>query len=68
MPIYEYQCKKCESKFEVLQSINADNRGLICPSCDASEPTKVFSRFAPLGNGKPPTTCEMSSTCEMGST
>ena len=52
MPIYEYQCKTCESKFEILQSINADNSELVCPDCGAEKPMKVFSSFASLGNGK----------------
>ncbi|MFQ6041392.1 MAG: zinc ribbon domain-containing protein [Candidatus Poribacteria bacterium] len=61
MPIYEYQCKECNSKFEVLQSINATNEGLICPKCGASEPKKVFSLFASFGSGK-------TAECKTGST
>ncbi len=52
MPIYEYKCKKCKSKFEVLQSINANNEGLACPECGESEPKKVFSVFASFGKDK----------------
>ena len=61
MPLYEYECKACEAKFETLQHINADNRDLVCPICGAPEPTKVFSRFASLG-------VEKSMTCQTGST
>ena len=61
MPLYEYQCKKCKSKFEVLQGINADNKGLKCPTCGTLEPTKVFSRFASFGNGK-------GASCQTGAT
>jgi putative FmdB family regulatory protein len=61
MPLYEYKCKTCESRFEVLQRVNADNKDLICPDCGAAEPTKVFSRFASIGNGK-------GYVCETGST
>ena len=52
MPIYEYQCETCESKFEVLESVNADNKDLTCPECGAFEPKKVFSSFASLGSAK----------------
>ena len=52
MPIYEYQCETCESKFEVLEGVNADNKELKCPDCGALEPKKVFSSFASLGSTK----------------
>ena len=61
MPIYEYECKACASKFEILQRINADNQDLVCPICSASKPTKVFSRFASLG-------VEKGATSETGAT
>ena len=61
MPIYEYQCKTCQSKFEILQSINADNSELVCHDCGAEKPMKVFSSFASIGNGK-------AAACDTGST
>lgn len=61
MPLYEYECKACEFKFETLQQINADRLDLVCPDCGAPEPTKVFSRFASLG-------LEKGVTCQTGST
>ncbi len=61
MPIYEYKCQKCKSKFEVLQSINADNKELTCPECGEPEPKKVFSLFASFGSGK-------TAECTTGST
>lgn len=61
MPIYEYECAACASKFEALQRINADNKALVCPKCGEPEPTKVFSRFASLG-------AEKGAACETGST
>ena len=61
MPIYEYKCEKCKSKFEVLQSINADNKGLTCPKCGEPKPKKVFSLFSSFGRGK-------AAACNTGST
>jgi putative FmdB family regulatory protein len=46
MPIYEYQCRECQHKFEVLQKMGEDGQRLKCPKCDADKPTKVFSVFA----------------------
>ena len=61
MPIYEYQCQKCNSKFELLQSIIATNEGLTCPECGEPEPKKLLSLFASFGSGK-------TADCKTGST
>ena len=46
MPLYEYGCQKCGRRFEVLQRVGADNTGVTCPACGASEVGKLFSTFA----------------------
>jgi putative FmdB family regulatory protein len=61
MPIYEYQCNKCDSKFEVLQSISATNEGLICPECGEPKPRRLLSLFASFGSKK-------AEECKTGST
>lgn len=58
MPIYEYKCRKCGTKFEFLQKMGATNEGVTCPKCGGSEPIKQFSMFTSLGEG--------SSECESG--
>jgi len=45
MPIYEYQCAQCGSKFEVRQSIGEDGSRLNCPDCNASNPRRLLSSF-----------------------
>jgi putative FmdB family regulatory protein len=45
MPIYEYYCPKCNSKFEILRSISQSNEMVSCPKCQSSA-RKIFSRFA----------------------
>ena len=61
MPIYEYECRKCKERFEVLQKINEDNRGVHCPRCNADRPHKVLSTFSAGSAGS-------SSGCSSGST
>lgn len=58
MPIYEYKCRKCGTKFELLQNMGATNKDLTCPKCGTSKPIKQFSVFS----------CseESSSECESG--
>jgi putative FmdB family regulatory protein len=45
MPIYEYECRNCKEKFEVLQKIDEGNEGLCCPKCNSDKPEKVLSAF-----------------------
>ena len=50
MPIFEYQCDDCGSKFEKLVR-RADDRAL-CPQCGESHVTTQFSTFAAQANGR----------------
>lgn len=42
MPLYEYECRACESRFERLVSL-AEADGAVCPSCGATEARRVPS-------------------------
>ena len=44
MPMFEYKCSECESKFEILTKNNDDNK-VSCPECNASKVKKLFSSF-----------------------
>lgn len=45
MPLYEYICSKCKTRFELLRRMNQVDEGVFCPSCD-SKAEKVLSSFA----------------------
>ncbi|MGI2335369.1 MAG: FmdB family zinc ribbon protein [Dehalogenimonas sp.] len=45
MPIYEYSCKKCDSKFELLRHLS-DTTEVTCPTCSGTEVVKVVSSFS----------------------
>jgi len=45
MPIYEYRCTACDTRFEELVSASA-TAGPPCPSCGAADPERRFSTFA----------------------
>jgi putative FmdB family regulatory protein len=51
MPLYEYTCKSCTARFEVLQRMGAGGKGVSCPSCGSREVAKQFSTFASAGSG-----------------
>jgi len=46
MPIYEYECIKCEGKFELRRSVADSDSEVECPKCGAENPRRVFSVFA----------------------
>jgi putative FmdB family regulatory protein len=61
MPIYEYECRKCGKRFEVLQRINEDNSRVRCPRCNADTPQRVLSSFS-SGSVKSSASCSTGST------
>ena len=42
MPTYNYECKKCENKLEVMQKMS-DDPLTTCPKCKEEELKKVFA-------------------------
>jgi putative FmdB family regulatory protein len=55
MPIYEYNCRKCQSKFEKLVKNAANADDVVCPSCGSKDTAKALSVFAAVSSagGKP---------------
>ncbi len=51
MPLYEYRCASCGSRFEVLQRVGQGGTGVLCPKCGRSEVEKQFSTFAGSASG-----------------
>lgn len=49
MPLYEYVCRKCSSKFEEL--IYGDDKP-VCPACQSKDLERVMSVVA-VGKGQP---------------
>lgn len=44
MPIFEYYCAKCQSKFEEL--VRSSNEIIHCSVCNGTEVEKLISAFA----------------------
>ena len=46
MPIYEYACKNCDTKFEKLvRSMNSSEK-VDCPKCGSTKTARALSVFA----------------------
>ncbi|HEX4953880.1 MAG TPA: zinc ribbon domain-containing protein [Thermoanaerobaculia bacterium] len=46
MPVYEYRCRACGHRFEILQRMGEGGEGLECPRCSEPAPEKQLSSFA----------------------
>src|SRR5439155_27347506 len=51
MPIYEYKCEDCGTRFEKLVRRSAEAGALECPSCGKSHLQQELSVFAAHANG-----------------
>jgi putative FmdB family regulatory protein len=50
MPIFEYKCDDCGTKFEKLVR-GSDVNGVVCPTCGEQHLTQQLSTFAAHANG-----------------
>ena len=46
MPMYEYKCSECNTKFDVLHKPTVIQEDVLCPACDSKEIKKLFSSFS----------------------
>jgi putative FmdB family regulatory protein len=51
MPLYEYRCADCGTRFEILQRLGETAAGLCCPHCGKSRLAKQFSTFSASSTG-----------------
>lgn len=58
MPIFEYKCKKCNSKFEVLHKSSLNLEEVSCPDCNSKENQKLLSTFSASGFSSGDSGCE----------
>jgi putative FmdB family regulatory protein len=45
MPIYEYICKDCGNRFEILRSIKDADAMIPCKSCQSNQTQRALSVF-----------------------
>jgi putative FmdB family regulatory protein len=51
MPIYEFACKDCGNRFEVLRLSSNGFKGVECPKCHGKKVAKEMSTFSPAIGG-----------------
>ncbi len=53
MPFYEYECRRCATKFEAMLAMStrdAAEKELECPECGAQDSRRLISNFAPISS------------------
>lgn len=69
MPLYEYQCRACGHRFEILQRIGDGAEDLVCSACGGKKLEKQFSTFASgAGSGSSATAGTRGPGCGSGFT
>jgi putative FmdB family regulatory protein len=51
MPLYEYTCKTCKTRFTVLQRIGATEKNTQCIYCGSADVKREMSSFSSTGYG-----------------
>jgi putative FmdB family regulatory protein len=53
MPLFEYKCSECNTKFEILHKSAATQNDVTCPSCNSLNNKKLLSTFSANVPGSP---------------
>ena len=51
MPMYEYRCPDCDSRFEKLRRMSEAEQPAECPKCQSKSAARQLSGFAAVGAG-----------------
>jgi len=49
MPMYEYRCPDCDSRFEKLRRMSEAEQPAECPKCESKAANRQLSAFAAVG-------------------
>ncbi len=61
MPIYEYKCDNCETKYDMFHKSTVRHEDIMCPKCGSDKQRKLFSAFATSNSSS-----DFTSTCTSG--
>jgi putative FmdB family regulatory protein len=50
MPLYEYECSDCETRFDALRGMSEADDPIACPTCGSQETHRVISLFSAVGD------------------
>jgi putative FmdB family regulatory protein len=50
MPLYEYYCAECRTKFEVRRPMREADSAVACKNCDSQRTSRLLSLFATINS------------------
>ena len=50
MPLYEYYCPDCRTKFDALRPMSKADETIACKECESERPTRMLSLFASISS------------------
>ncbi len=67
MPIYDYRCEECKTKYDVLHKVREQEEDIVCPSCGSKHAKKLMSiSSVAIGGSSSEYKSYGSDTCETG--
>ena len=70
MPLYEYECSDCETRFDALRGMSEADDPIDCPQCGSHDTRRMISLFSALGDqgviaggGSACASCSPSASC-----
>ena len=52
MPIYEYICKDCQNRFEILRPMKDSDAPIACMKCESANVSRAITAFFAQSGGK----------------
>jgi putative FmdB family regulatory protein len=62
MPVFEYKCDECGSKYDFFHKSSLKQDEVTCPKCGSAKSKKLFSAFATANSSD----SDFSSSCATG--
>ncbi len=50
MPLYEYICQECKTRFDALRPMAQADAPIACPECGSNNTSRAISLFAAIGS------------------
>jgi len=66
MPMYEYYCADCQTKFDALRQMSQADTVIQCKNCESKRTTRVLSLFATLSSSRGSETSSAGASASFG--
>ena len=50
MPLYEYRCSECKTRFDALRAMSDADAPIACPRCSSENTHRAISLFSAIGS------------------